>query len=242
MTTTERTTALGGDEAAEQRSAPNLDAGVVGDLGTHLRRIRDMSRAIRRFGKGFGYGDLDVAMLDAASLDAVHDALAKYATPGTGEAGPVEIRSCSDCGFIGLTEEADPDVDVCASCGDTGARSDPDKCSGCGATGTMCIACPKCQGRFALERTVSATQGTGGGRPTREDLCRDAKAALDRLIDWCDFNEVQWDACADEGVPEGAETWTINAKAAKALLEDDAPRFAATHQPAISTDTREPKP
>lgn len=32
MTTTARTTALGGDEAAEQRSALNLDAGVVGDL------------------------------------------------------------------------------------------------------------------------------------------------------------------------------------------------------------------
>lgn len=41
MTTTERTMPLGGDEAAEQRSAPNLDAGVVGDLVD-----RQMTRAV----------------------------------------------------------------------------------------------------------------------------------------------------------------------------------------------------
>ena len=78
---------------------------------------------------------------------------------------------------------------------------------------------------------LAAQPSAGAQEPTRGDLCRDAKAALDRLIDWCDFNEVQWDACCDDGVPAAAETWTINAKAAKSLLEDDAPRYATPAQP-----------
>lgn len=83
MTTTERTPALSGDEAAEQRSAPNLDAGVVGDLANELEAL---VTAVTFTDPPTEFNGVlcHEARVPVEFITMARAALAKYATQGTG--------------------------------------------------------------------------------------------------------------------------------------------------------------
>jgi hypothetical protein len=44
------------------------------------------------------------------------------------------------------------------------------------------------------------------------ELLAEARAAVERLVDWCDFNEVKWTGWGDQIVPQGAIDMTAEAR------------------------------
>lgn len=62
-----------------------------------------------------------------------------------------EKRRCVSCGHTGTDEDSHPTMAYCSYCGESCPEPEEDLCPNCGTPNCMCLACPECEGYYALD-------------------------------------------------------------------------------------------
>lgn len=156
MNTTSKDAAVSPLRTALYRAVTNVGHSLDMDTARFFRNVGSPQSALADL--------LDSIEKEVTALAAVE---ASHATGGGWQY--IACHQCDSCQHIGINDEH-PTHAACnrSSCGWTGPSPKEDLCPGCGEKGTMCTACPHCEGRYVLLADRHLPASPGATEPAEE--------------------------------------------------------------------------